>query len=70
MFSRLLAFLLFIGTAVAQTPSKEPVAIWPEGKMPGEGAKAQDQQVKGPGEQLGADQQHRRDPPDPVNTHR
>jgi len=51
MISRILAFIILAGTAVAQTPapfsSLAPTAdVWPEGKMPGQGAKEPEGEVK------------------------
>jgi acetyl esterase/lipase len=42
MIFRFLAFLILVGTTFAQTatpPTAATVEVWPEGKMPGNGAK-------------------------------
>jgi len=42
MLSRFLAFFVLVGATFAQTATPPPIAtvdLWPEGKMPGNGAK-------------------------------
>jgi hypothetical protein len=48
MISRLLALLILVGTTFAQTatsPTAATVEVWPEGKMPGNGAKEPEAEV-------------------------
>lgn len=48
MFSRLLAFIILTVTALAQTPAPpaaSTVNLWPDGKMPGNGAKDPEAEV-------------------------
>ena len=48
MISRLLAFFVLVGTTFAQTatpPTAATVEVWPEGKMPGNGAKEPEAEV-------------------------
>jgi acetyl esterase/lipase len=46
MILRFFALLATIGTAFAQTPAPQVVNIWPEGKMPGQGAKEPEAEVQ------------------------
>jgi hypothetical protein len=48
MFSRFLALCLLTATAIAQTPTPpaaSTVNVWPDGKMPGKGAKDAEAEV-------------------------
>jgi hypothetical protein len=48
MIFRFLAFLILVGTTFAQTatpPTAATVEVWPEGKMPGNGAKEPEAEV-------------------------
>jgi acetyl esterase/lipase len=48
MISRLLALFILVGTTFAQTPTpptSPTVDVWPEGKMPGQGAKEPEAEV-------------------------
>lgn len=46
MISRLLAFFLLCGTTFAQATTPLVVEVWPEGKMPGQGAKEPEAEVQ------------------------
>ena len=48
MFSRFAAFFVLVGTTFAQAatpPTAATVEVWPEGKMPGNGAKEAEAEV-------------------------
>lgn len=45
MISRLLTLFVFVGTTFAQTTTPPTVDVWPEGKMPGNGAKEPEAEV-------------------------